>query len=253
MQGEDGAAPCAASATDAVATDNEPVLELGNESFPWWHSVPGERRPPRHAVRGTEHRAACGVEGAAPRAAAEVEPTIDRDLGTIRATVVALLRDADQMARMHRAAEIAARVPRGSLVAQEIVADVVADTYEGVLTWNPERKLALRLMDEVRRRANRMRRNAEKHIPLAELPEASTPLVDSEGADVEPDVAQLRERAARVREQIGDDPVTLQLLTLYELGIRRKRDVLMLGMRPQAYRRARDRLLGLFGAESIGS
>jgi hypothetical protein len=179
-----------------------------------------------------------------------VEPTIDRDLRSIREAVVAILRDADEMARVHRAAEIAARVSRRSLVAQEIVADVVADAYEGVLTWNPERKVASQLIDEVRRRAHRMRKNASKHVPIAQLREASTPLVDSEGCNVEPDVAQLRERAAWVREQLGDDQEALQLLTLYELGLRRKRDVLKLGMHPQAYRRARKRLMELFGAEN---
>ena len=78
-----------------------------------------------------------------------------------------------------------------------------------------------------------------------------------EHADRERDEVQLRnlgnlrKRVALARERIGDDPPTLQLLTLYELGVTRKREVLAFGMTPQAYRRSRDRLHLLFGAEIL--
>jgi len=57
----------------------------------------------------------------------------------IRALLVAELHDAAFIAGIHRAAEAVVRAPRGSLVTQDLVADVLGDTYTGALTWNPER------------------------------------------------------------------------------------------------------------------
>jgi hypothetical protein len=173
------------------------------------------------------------------------------ELLQVQQAVIAFLRDDDQRALVHRAAEIAARVPHGSLVAQELVADVANDTYCGVLAWEPERKLTPHLIDEVRRRAQRMRKRAQKYVPIEHLNEEDTPVVDSDSAERERDAVLLRRRIDCARLRIGDDPATLQLLTLYQLGVTRKRDVLAFGMSPQAYRRARDRLLLLFGAQTL--
>ena len=46
---------------------------------------------------------------------------------------------------------------------------------------------------------------------------------------------------ARARERVGDNPPTLQVLTLYELDITRKRDALRFGMTESAYGAARRR------------
>ena len=89
----------------------------------------------------------------------------------MREALVVLLRDADQMALVHRAAEIAARVPRGSLVARELAADVITDIYCGMLAGNSEQKLTSLVIDEVRRRAKRTRKHARKHVPIEQLGE----------------------------------------------------------------------------------
>lgn len=151
------------------------------------------------------------------------------------------------MARVHRAVEFYAGVARDSLIARELVADVVGDTYFGRLTWRPERvPLATHILDEVRQRVRRMRAR-EMPISLSELAEDETPsteMDDSEAAGKSwyPSEADLPDVIQGVRAlAVGDAPV-LQLLQLHELGVTRMRDVLWAGMPRAMYGSARKRL-----------
>jgi hypothetical protein len=152
------------------------------------------------------------------------------------------LRDRGAMERVHRAAERYARVERDSLFARELVADVVGDTALGQLTWNPARvPLAIHLIDEVRRRARRMRAR-DLPVSLDELTESEILAASGSIGDEDPwypSVADLPDVVRAVRARVAADHTALQLLSLYELGITRMRDVLWAGMPLSAYRAAR--------------
>jgi hypothetical protein len=153
------------------------------------------------------------------------------------------------MAKVHRAVEACARVPRDSLIARELVADVIDDTYRGSLGWDLKVGFLTHVLDEVRRQLGRSARKRRNHISLDELRDHDRPLLDPAGEpERERDVAVLRERIARARQQLGadGDPAALQLLTFYELGVTRRRDLRRLGLTGWTYRAAYDRLWELF-------
>jgi hypothetical protein len=160
------------------------------------------------------------------------------------------------MQQLHRFAERLVRQPRNSLVARELVMDVIEDMLMGEVKCDPERKLGPQIEREMRHRANRHRKAKGRRrsrrgalwgphdfIPLDEAP-ASALIVDppqeSDGEDEDvPDPAEL---VPRIRERARDDASALQLLALYERGIVLRRDVLCAGMTEWVYRAARERL-----------
>jgi hypothetical protein len=178
---------------------------------------------------------------------------VDADLDQVRKALIAALADAALMAKVHRAVEACARVPRDSLIARELVADVVDDTYRGCLRWNLKVDLKVgfltHVLDKVRRQLHRNARKRRNHIPLDELRDHDRRLLDPAGEpERERDIAVLRERIARARQQLGaeGDPAALQLLTFWELGVTRRRDLSRLGLTGWTYRAAYDRLWELF-------
>jgi len=167
----------------------------------------------------------------------------------IRALLVAELHDAAFVAGIHRAAEAVVRAPRGSLVAQDLLADVLGDTYTGTLTWNPERvPLRMHLISEVKRRFGRERRAAARqrvlddHVAYVDVGEPSSGDVP---AHVDP--AALLDDVCR--RAAGDTEVQ-QLISLYLEGATRKRHALRHGMSDATYRNARRRLKRLAVAAS---
>src|SRR5882724_1718382 len=100
------------------------------------------------------------------------------DAGLIRHDVREMLKrqlaDREEMDRVHRAAGCAARVPATSLVAREIVAEVVEEICAGDLRLNPDREsFADQLVAHVRRQGarylSRRRRQRAIHVSLDSL------------------------------------------------------------------------------------
>jgi hypothetical protein len=121
---------------------------------------------------------------------------VDADLDHVRKALIAALGDAALMAKVHRVVEACARVPRDSLIARELVADVVDDTYRGCLGWDLKVGFLTHVLDEVRRQLGRSARKRRNHIPLDELRDHDRPLLDPAGEpERERDVAVLRERS----------------------------------------------------------
>lgn len=178
-------------------------------------------------------------------------PLVGAELERIRKELIAKLADPELMAKVHRAVEACARVPRGSLIARELVAEVVDDTYRGELRWGVKTDFMTHVLDEVRRQLGRTARKRANHVSLDELREdlpASIDAVDERRA--ERDVAVRRARVARARRQLeaDGDPTALQLLTFYELGVTRRRDLRRLGLAGWKYRAAQERLTKLFAS-----
>jgi len=173
-------------------------------------------------------------------------------------SLAAYVRDAELIQHVYRLAERQGRLPRGSLVARELVTDVIEDMFMGVAKCNLERKIAPQVEREVLRRANRLRkanRSRSKRrdaprpefIPLDKAP-PRTLLVDPfqealEALDDDsaraPDDAEL---VSRIREYACEDEAVQQLLVLYDRDIVLRRDVVRCGMTLGVYRAARERL-----------
>jgi hypothetical protein len=164
----------------------------------------------------------------------------------MRDAVLRLLDDADTMRRVHRAAEAALRVPEDSLIAHELVAEVVEDTFTGDLRWKPSHKPPVdRLIREVLRRVERHQRRdarwAAIHLPIEamtddETPRATEPPLDST------DVIPLDELLRRVRARAASDRCLLRLLALNEQGVFHKDAMYQLGVPTDEYRRIHARL-----------
>ncbi len=156
-----------------------------------------------------------------------------------------LLRDLDVMQRLQRTAERHARLPPGSPQGHDVVMEAVEDMIMGDVPCDADGSLATQLHNEVRRRANRLRRDAQRasFISLDEAP-ASALIADpdQEGTSTDelgvPDAALVRS----IRDQAHSDAPVLQLLALYERDIVLRRDVLRAGMKPWIFRYARKRL-----------
>ena len=169
----------------------------------------------------------------------------------VRDLLEAQLRDAGSMARVHRAAGAAARVPRGSLIARELVADVVGETFAGTLAWDLDRvPLATHLIEKVRQRARRHRREQAASASLEALRESEMPhgveppsISDERGPEV--DLAEFLQRLDELRFRARGHRDALKLLALYERGKVRRRDARQLGMSVSEYRAARGLLMRL--------
>jgi hypothetical protein len=165
----------------------------------------------------------------------------------VRAALTAILDDGKAMSRLYRTAEMRARVPGDSMAVRELVWDVIGDVLLGEVACDLARDLYPQLEDEVRRRANRVRHDAQ-HAAFIRIDEAPADAlaIDAEPHSTEvdedsaPDVAEL---VARIREYARDDDAVLQLLDHYERGLVLRRKVLGTGMTQWAYRAARERLV----------
>jgi len=164
-----------------------------------------------------------------------------------------LLRDPDVMQRLHRTAERHARLPPGSpqghelvMEGHELVMEAVEDMIMGDVPCDADGSLVTQLHDEVRRRANRLRRDAQRasFISLDEAP-ASALIADPDQEGTSRDELGVPDAPALVRsirDQAHSDAPVLQLLALYERDIVLRRDVLRAGMKPWIFRYARKRL-----------
>ncbi len=182
--------------------------------------------------------------------AAERDDDTDHQRGDARAALEMLLRDADAMDSLHRAAARAAHVRPGSWQAWDLVWDVIGDELLGEPTCDLARPLGPQLEQEVRRRAKRWRRGKQSRrggaqpvfVALEQAPTSALVLdapqesrEDEQGHDPE-------ELVSRIREQARQDQPVRQLLALYARGIISRRDVLDSGMTAWTYRAARERL-----------
>jgi hypothetical protein len=157
-----------------------------------------------------------------------------------------LLRDLDVMQGLHRTAERRARLLPGSPQGHELVMEAVEDMIMGDVPCDADGSLVTQLHDEVRRRANRLRRDAQR-APFISLDEAPVSALiadpDQEGTSRDelgvPDAPAL---VRSIRDQAHSDAPVLQLLALYERDIVLRRDVLRAGMKPWTFRYARKRL-----------
>ena len=176
----------------------------------------------------------------------KTEGLTHNERAVVRAALTAILDDDKAMSRLYRTAEMGARLPGNSTTVRELAWDVVGDVLLGEVACDLARDLYPQLEDEVRRRANRVRRDMQRaaFIPLDKAP-ADALVLDAEphGTEVDegsaPDAAEL---VARIREYARDDDAVLQLLEHYERGLVPRREVLGNGMTQWAYRAARERL-----------
>lgn len=181
------------------------------------------------------------------------------ELAEVRASLAILLRDTDEMCRIHGTAETYARLPRRSLQVRELVADVIGDAFSGVLSSLPN-CLAKQIHDEVRQRARRISRTRAYPVSLTALHEEQLPLVPSahetltSGDDDYPALADMPQLIGELRERARDDVPVLQLLALYEQGLFRRSDARRI-MSIHTYRAARERLhrlvLAVTSAKSV--
>jgi hypothetical protein len=173
-------------------------------------------------------------------------------------SLAAYVRDDEAIQHVYRLAERQDRLPRDSLVARELVTDVIEDMFMGTVTCHLERPLAPQIERHVRRRANRLRKANRprsrrrgalrpEFIPLDKAPASAlvvAPLqealeaLDDDSARA-PDAAEL---VPRIREYACEDEAVQRLLALYDRGFVLRRDVLRSGMTPGGYRAARERL-----------
>jgi hypothetical protein len=169
------------------------------------------------------------------------------DLAEVRASLATLLSDTDEMQRIHRTAETYGRLPRNSLQARELVADLVGDAFVGVFT-PAANCVAAQLHDEVRQRARRLARAFSNHVPLTALTEDQVPLMPppsetlAHGDDGYPALADVPQLLRDLRQRASRDVAVLQLLDLYAAGRFRRSDARRIGMSIQTYRAARERL-----------
>jgi hypothetical protein len=169
-------------------------------------------------------------------------------LAYVRARLEEKLRDAQLVEGVHRVVAAIARVPWGSLAARELVADVIGDTYTGMLTWDPgHAPLRKHVCAHVKQRVRSARRVARMHTSLPEVSDEMAQVATATAAsvDAEPgaDPADVPVLLDDLRHRAAEDPEVMTLLSLYESGITRKARILALGMSDAQYRNTRRRLL----------
>lgn len=163
------------------------------------------------------------------------------EVSHIRTEVVAFLQNAEAMTRARRAVAEHARVSSSSPLAWEIITDVIEDLYCRSEEPNQAQDLMALVVTEARRRVQRLRREGNRSIPLDELTEDQEPVIEVDAeAEHRESLLQCIEHA---RERLQGYPQAAQLLTLYELGVRSRREVLRYGVPEGSYRAARRRML----------
>jgi hypothetical protein len=169
----------------------------------------------------------------------------------IRDDLAALYADRAAMAALHAVAAQLLGVTEDSIEAEQLVADAVGDLYIDAMERNAQYTTVKdQLIDDVKRRAEQERKNRRRHKSIHAFDDDAFPAADDDLAgDPDRDVAVLRTRLTEARQRLRPaDVAGHQLLTLYELGVRRKRAVLAMGMTEGAYRRARRRVLKALAA-----
>lgn len=176
--------------------------------------------------------------------------TVDADLDVVRKALTAKLADVELMSTVHRAVEAIARVRRGSLIARELVAEAIDDTYRGELPWDPESNFHKHIVDEARRQLRRTIRKRRNHFSLDALGDQDARLVHRADDPPTRDAAAYRDRIARARAILvaRDSRGALQLLTLWELGVSRRLHLRRLGLSGWEYRAAYDELQEVFAS-----
>jgi hypothetical protein len=162
------------------------------------------------------------------------------------------MRDADAMQGLYRVAEHSARLPRGSLLARELVTDVIEDMLLGDAKCDATAKLGPQVERVVQRRGIRLHRGSRpgrrpsqrpEFVPLDKVPAsalvASPQQADEDGEQLADDNTAL---ALRIRERARDDEPVQLLLALYDRDVLLRRDLLDAGMTAWEYRTARERL-----------
>lgn len=166
--------------------------------------------------------------------------------------LAAHMRDVESLQQLHRLAERHGRLTRDSLLARELVADVIEDMFMGEMKCDPERMLAPQIERHVLRRANRLRkanrpsrrRRGAPRLELIPLDEVPRSALAAEPPQDSPDAPGAAEVVSRIRELASDDDAAQRLLAFYGRDVVLRRDVLAAGMTEWGYRAARDRLAG---------
>lgn len=210
-------------------------------------------------VDRVRHSAGIGCRVTRQPPSTPASTTVDADLDVVRKELAAKLADADLMAKLHRAVEAIARVPFGSIIAQDLVADAIGDTYEGKLAWDPRdpkfkdpaSSFQAHVVDEARlqfRRAARARQNLVSLDALADQDARLAEQTADQAPEPRHDPAVQRERIRRARQILASrgDMIALQLLTLRELGVTRRRELRRMGLSGWKCRAAYDRLREVF-------
>jgi hypothetical protein len=169
----------------------------------------------------------------------------NKESQSVAQSIAELLRDPCVIRQLHRTAEREAWLPKDSVSARDLVADVIGELATGVLTCD-ERALEAQLVREVRRRAHRYRRAAERSMfmSLEEAPPSA--LIEAKHEEARQDPSWGRDAAGvveRIRQLAANDAPVLQLLALHERGLSCRRHARIGGMSPSIYRRARERLV----------
>jgi hypothetical protein len=164
----------------------------------------------------------------------------------------AYVRDARAMERLYRLAERYGELPRDSLVARELVMEVIEDMWMREAKWNPGGELGPQIGRHVVRRACRLRNEGRPRrkkrdgprpvfVPLDNAPLCALVVepVYMRLDDGDYDAAEL---VPRIFEYARDDKPVLQLLAHYARGEVLRRDVISAGMTEWTYRAARKRL-----------
>lgn len=182
------------------------------------------------------------------------DDSIPLPLREAREALDVYLKDEDAQARVVRAAARALRVRRDSLVARELVADVVGDMFGGELAWDSSTPrtawalaMAFHLIGELRRRVKRSDYATRNLVPLASLEDEEVPTVHDAEAEADARTEARMDRFERglavLRERMNHDAPVTELLGLYASGLSRKSAAVHAGMSLREHHNVRRRLV----------
>lgn len=119
-----------------------------------------------------------------------------------------------------RAAAAALRLPVESPHVHDLVADVVGDTWEAVVDWDPDMPMFAHLVGEIRRRSARALRVQQRMVPLDSVEEQLVASEsDFEREAMEAQMARLERVLPVLREQVAvRDPIGTWVLKFAEDG-----------------------------------
>lgn len=135
--------------------------------------------------------------------------------------------------------------------ARELVQDAIGDTWNGVLTWEPNRcSLEFHLVRAIQSRTDKHRKHAEENPQDAigdETGASRRAERDASGLVADPDLAVRRvfahETMAQLRAAAAEDTAVLRVLGAYDAGAQTKEDVLAIAkMKERTYHNAHIRL-----------
>ena len=147
---------------------------------------------------------------------------------------------------------------RDPLIAREMVLDAMADTFAGVVTWDPDRApLAAHLCRVLRSRTSHELERTKNfvHVSLDDrdspshrsLETATSEAMEAnEAVEEHACAARARDVVAGIRRLAAADPPVLQLLDAFEQGATERHDIMQVtGMTSGTYHNARRRLVRL--------